>query len=167
MTTGQYIARFRELHDKAKSGSLTEKEQIEYRQARTEFGRLMMVAQQMNRSGKTLRATLRIAQLFKVELDLGAPPPVRTTTIDLANGGFAALLPANQPIGKVVAFTLNVPSFANSPSAIRGTARVASSRPHGALFRVSLTFEPLKPTDQEHLEMVIIDSVLARFTSPV
>ncbi|AKV02108.1 type IV pilus assembly PilZ [Labilithrix luteola] len=167
MTTGQYIARFRELHDRAKSGSLNEKELVEYRQARTEFSRLMMVAQQLNRSGKTLRSTLRIAQLFKVELDLGAPPAVRTTTVDLATGGFAALLPMNEPLGKVVGFTLNVPVVGNAPSAIRGTARVASSRPHGGLFRVSFTFEPLKPAEQEQLEVVIIDSVLARFASPV
>src|SRR4029078_4727826 len=108
MTTASFITRFRELHEKAKSGALAASDRPEYEQARRELGRLLLVAQQMSHGGKTLRSALRIAQLIKVELDLGGPSPERTSTMDLASGGFAALLPSSQPLGRVIGFTLHI-----------------------------------------------------------
>jgi PilZ domain len=166
VSTATFINRFRELHDKAKAGSLQPALRTEYEQSRRELGRLMVVAQQMSHGGKTLRAALRIAQLIKVELGLGGPAPEKTSTMDLASGGFAALLPAGQPIGKVVTFTLQVPAFPSGTQPLHGAAKVASSRPQGGLHRVSFSFEKLAPADQEHLDMVIIDFVLRRFTTP-
>ena len=168
MSSLAFIARFRELHDRAKAGTLPAQDRAEYQQARRELGRLLLVAQQMNHNGKTLRAALRIAQLVKVELELGGPAPERTSTMDLASGGFAALLPASQPIGRVVAFTLHVPAFTGSGTqAICGKGKVASSRSQGSLHRVSFSFESLTPDNQELLDMAIIDYVLRRFTLPV
>jgi hypothetical protein len=168
MSSLAFIARFRELHDRAKAGSLPAHDRAEYQQARRELGRLMLVAQQMSHNGKTLRAALRIAQLIKTELELGGPVPERTSTMDLASGGFAALLPAGQPVGRVVAFTLHVPAFTGAGTQpITGKAKVASSRTQGSLHRVSFSFESLTPENQELLDMAIIDYVLRRFTLPV
>lgn len=167
MSALAFINRFRELHEKAKAGSLAPNLRGEYEQLRRELGRIMIVAQQMNRGGQTLRANLRIAQLIKVELDLGGPVPEKTSTMDLASGGFAAVLPASQPVGKLVGFLLQVPGFtAGTPQPLRGTAKVASTRVQGSLHRVSFAFETLSAADQEHLDMVIIDFVLRRFTTP-
>lgn len=167
MSTLAFIARFRELHDKAKAGSLPAQDRAEYQQARRELGRLLLVAQQMSHNGRTLRAALRIAQLIKAELDLGGTTPERTSTMDLASGGFAALVPASQPVGRVVGFTLFVPAFSGAGTQpITGKAKVASTRAQGSLHRVSFSFESLTPDNQELLDMAIIDFVLRRFTLP-
>lgn len=121
----------------------------------------------MSLNGRTLRAALRIAQLIKVELDLGGPAPERTSTMDLASGGFAALLPSSQPLGRVVGFTLHVPAFSGAGTQpIAGKAKVASARSQGSLHRVSFAFEALTPENQETLDIAIIDYVLRRFTLP-
>ena len=167
MSTLAFISRFRELHEKAKTGSLAVQDRAEYQHARRDLGRLLLVAQQLSHNGKTLRAALRIAQLIKAELDLGGSSPERTSTMDLASGGFAALLPASQPVGRVVGFTLHVPAFTGAGTQpIAGKAKVASSRSQGSLHRVSFAFESLTPENQELLDMAIIDYVLRRFPLP-
>lgn len=167
MSTLAFIARFRELHEKAKTGALAPHDRAEYEKSRRELGRLLLVAQQMTHGGRTLRSALRIAQLIKAEIDLGASAPERTSTMDLASGGFAAVLPASQPAGRIVGFTLHVPSLAGGGTQpITGKAKVASSRAQGSLHRVSFSFESMQPSDRELLEMAIIDYVLRRFNMP-
>lgn len=168
MSARSFIGRFRDLHEKAKAGSLPPALRGEYEQSRRELGRLMLVAQQMSHGGQTLRAALRIAQLIKVELELGGAggAPEKTSTMDLASGGFAVLLPGSQPTGKVVTFTLHVPAFPSGTQPLTGRAKVVSSRLQGGLHRVSFAFDSVAPADREHLDMVIIDFVLRRFTTP-
>lgn len=159
-----FIQRFRELHERVKLGPLAAAERAEYEQLRRELGRLMLVAQQMNHGGKTLRSALRIAQLIKVDVELGGPGPQRTSTMDLASGGFAALLPANLPVGRVVRFTLHLPALAGGGvQPVSGLGKVASCRPHGGLFRVSLAFDEISPDAREQIDITIIDYVLKRF----
>ena len=167
MSTLAFISRFRQLHDKAKSGALAPQDRGEYEQSRRELGRLLLVAQQMSHTGKTLRGALRIAQLIKVEIDLGGSAPERTSTMDLASGGFAALMSSSQPVGRNVAFTLHLPALSGGgTTSVKGTGKVASTRPQGGLHRVSFTFETMTPADRELLDMSIIDYVLRRFTLP-
>lgn len=167
MNTLAFIVRFRELHEKAKGGTLAPHDRPEYEQARRELGRLLLVAQQMGHHGKTLRGALRIAQLIKAEIDLGGSAPERTSTMDLASGGFAALLPTSLPVGRVLGFTLHVPAFSGGGTQpIKGKGKVASCRAQGTLHRVSFSFESMLPADRELLEMAIIDYVLRRFTTP-
>lgn len=167
MSTASFIARFRDLHELAKAGRLPPEQRAEYVQARSELGRLLLVAQQISHGGKTLRAALRIAQLVKVEIDLGGEAPERTSTMDLASGGFAVLLPASQPVGRNIRFVLALPAMAGGGTQpVRGTAKVASSRSQGALHRISFAFDVLQPADRELLDMTIIDFVLRRFALP-
>jgi hypothetical protein len=164
VSTLSFIRRFRELHEKAKSGAIAPAERSEYEQSRSELGRLVLVAQQMGHDGHTQRSALRVAHLVKVEIDLGGPAPERTSTMDLASGGFAALLSSSQPIGRSVKFTLRLPAFSGSGThPVTGTAMVASSRPQGGGHRVSFSFDTLARDDRELLEMSIIDIVLRRF----
>jgi hypothetical protein len=163
-----FIKRFRELHENAKSGKLAAGDRLEYEAARRELGRLLLVAQQMGPGGGTLRSSLRIAQLIKLELDLGGSTPERTSTMDLASGGFAVLMPASQRVGRLVPFTLHIPALSGTGTQpLKGTGKVASSRQQGGLHRVSFAFEVLAPADRDVLEIALIDYVLRRFTLPV
>src|SRR5947209_4168017 len=98
MTTLAFIVRLRELHEKAKRGTLQPGDKPEYESSRRELGRLLLVAQHLSHGGKTLRSQFRVARMIKVEIDVGGESPEKTSTIDLASGGFAALLPHGQPI---------------------------------------------------------------------
>lgn len=162
--TNDFIRSLRQLHEKAKKGTLSEAEKSEYEQRRDELGRLMIVAQNIGHGGATLRSKLRVAQLIKVEIDTATEQPYRTVTIDLASGGFAVLMAAHLPIGRIVKFKMNLPALGSGGAQpIGGNAKVASSRPHGGLYRVSFHFEDMGPRDQDHLDLVIVDYVLQRF----
>jgi phospho-2-dehydro-3-deoxyheptonate aldolase len=165
VSTQAFIERFRALHEKAKNGVLSAADRVDYENSRSMLGRLMLVAQQATHSGKTLRAGLRIAQLLKVEIDLGGTPE-KTSTMDLASGGFAALLQGSQPVGRIAKVTLHIPTGSGGAQPLTCTAKVASSRQQGALHRVSFTFDALAAADREKLEIAIIDFVLRRFTDP-
>lgn len=167
MSPAAFIDRCRELHDRAKKGALPPALHAEYLEARSELARLMLVAQQLGHGGPPpVRAALRIAQLIKVEIDVGGLAPERTSTMDLASGGFAALLMASQPVGKSVTFTLHLPAFPSGIHPMKGTAKVVSSRAQGDLHRISFSLDETTPVEQDHLEMVIIDFILRRFMAP-
>lgn len=161
-----FVEQFRELHERAKRGVLGPQERVEYVVQREQLGRLLLAAQHSSHGGRTLRHALRIAQLVKVDIDLGGPKPERTSTLDLAGGGFAAILPSAVAVGREVGFSLFLPAVGTMQPPVSGSARVASCRAKGTSFRVSFAFDVLKGTGREHLEMVIIDAVLARFTQP-
>jgi hypothetical protein len=162
------VARLRSLHEQAKRGKLDAIERAEYGQLREELGRMLLIAQHLAREGKTLRAALRMTSVMKVQLESGGAKPIATTTIDVSQGGFAALLEAPQLVGRTLMFELHLPNLAagSGTKPISGTARVASCRKHGTtLHRVSFAFADLDPRDREHLEMSILDAVLSRFES--
>lgn len=164
MGTLEFLAEFKALHEKAKNGALTPPERKHYEQARTQFGRMVVIAQQLGHTGQTLRSNLRMAKVLKVELRFGEGEPIRASTLDLASGGFAILMGNTMKVGASAAFSLYLPPGAGSSGPIAGRVVVASARPHGALFRVSFRFETLHPTAQEQLEMALIDAVLERFS---
>jgi hypothetical protein len=160
----EFLAEFKALHEKAKNGTLTPVERTRYAVARSQFERMVIIAQQLGHTGQTLRSTLRMAKMVKVELRPDQSEPIRTSTVDLASGGFAALLPNGMRVGKGADFTLHLPSHGGATAPITGRVTVASSRPQTTLFRVSFRFEPLEPAAKEQLEMALIDAVLERFT---
>jgi hypothetical protein len=159
-----FLDGFRALHEKAKRGALTEPERGKYVGARHELGRLMLIAQSASPGGGTLRARFRVAQMFKVELTTSTGQ-VKTSTIDVAAAGFAVLLDAGEKVGASAPFTLVLPEFPNGQRRVQGVARVASSRLQARVHRVSYTFADVGAPDMEHIEMVIIDAILARFPS--
>lgn len=162
--TNDFIRSLRQLHEKAKAGTLHGADKADYEKKRDELGRLMIVAQNIGHGGKTLRSNLRIAQLIKVEIETGQEKPYRTVTIDLASGGFAVLMAAQFPVGRVLKFTMNLPAIGGGGTQpVSGTAKVASSRPQGGLYRVSFHFQDMTEAHRNHLEIVIVDYVLQRF----
>src|SRR5262249_14126452 len=120
--------------------------------------------QQLGHTGQTLRATLRMAKMLKVELCPDGGELVKASTIDLASGGFATLLPTGMRTGSGAAFTLYLPGAGGGSNPITGRVAGASSRPQARLFRVSFRFEALEPKAKELLEIAIIDAVLERIT---
>ncbi|MBX3212694.1 MAG: PilZ domain-containing protein [Labilithrix sp.] len=165
MGTFEFLAEFRALHEKTKNGTLTPAERPRYEMARAQLSRMVMVAQQLSHSGQTLRSNLRMAKMLKVELRPDDGEPLRGSTIDLASGGFALLLPSGLRVGKKTAFTLHLPGAGGGTAPISGRAVVASSRPQTSLFRVSFHFEGLDPRAAEQLEITLIDAVLERFAN--
>ena len=160
------VARLRTLHEAAKRGTVTDPELEEYLQLREELGRMLLIAQHLNREGATLRAALRMATVIKVQLDSGGAKPIVSTTIDLSEGGFACRLDAPQPAGKLLMFELHLPNIVmgSGTSPISGTVRVASCRRQADLLhRISFAFETLERQDRVYLELCILDGVLARF----
>lgn len=159
------VARLRMLHEQAKRGTATESDIEEYLQLREDLGRMLLIAQHLSREGRTLRAALRMSTVLKVRLESGGAKPISSTTIDLAEGGFACLLDAPQPVGKLLMFELHLPNIAvgSGTAPISGTVRVASCRVQGALHRISFAFADVERQDKIYLEMCILDAVLARF----
>ncbi|MDF2695532.1 MAG: type pilus assembly PilZ [Labilithrix sp.] len=164
MGTFEFLTEFKALHDKAKNGTITPAERSRYQMARTQFERIVLIAQQLGHTGQTLRSSLRMAKMLKVELRPDEGDVLRASTIDLASGGFAVLLPSGMRVGKGASFTLHLPATSGSgTSPISGRASVASSRPQTTLFRVSFRFEGLPPDARDQLEIALIDAVLERF----
>lgn len=160
-----FVTGFRALHEKAKNGTLTPAERATYRDARTQLERMLYVAQKMGDAGQTLRASLRMPKMLKLELTPDDGELMRLSTIDLASRGFAALIPSGLRVGREASFTLYLPSHSGSGTTpVMGRCVVASSRPQVSLFRVSFRFAALAPDVQELLEITLIDAVLERFT---
>lgn len=160
----EFLEEFKRLHGKAKSGSLTAEDRARYNQAKLQLSRLVVVSQQIGHAGPTLRSTLRMAKVLKVEIVPQGGAPTKGSTIDLATGGFAMLMPVSLVVGKPATFTLHLPRVgAGEAKPISGPCKVASSRQQGALFRVSFKFDVLPPDVEEQLSMVLIDAVLERF----
>lgn len=160
----QFIAEFTQLHEKAKKGVLTGVERSRYADARVQFQRFTVIAQQVGQAGSTLRSSLRMAKMLKVEIRPDEGQAEKTSTLDLSLAGFAVLLPTGMRSGKAAAFTLHLPAAAGAgTNAIQGRCVVASSRPHTRAFKVSFKFEDLAPEMHEQLEMALIDAMLERF----
>jgi len=70
MNLGAWLATFRDLHERAKAGKLSQKEAVEYRMAREELARAMLAAHRLSlKPGETPRAALRVARALQVDLD--------------------------------------------------------------------------------------------------
>lgn len=160
----QFIAELRALHEKAKGGALTAAERSRYTDARQRIEKLVVAAQQLAHAGKPLRADLRMAKMLKVELRPDDGDSTRTSTLDLASGGFAVLLGTAMPTGRGAEFTIHLPAQASGPTPpISGRCSVVGSKPQTGAFRVSFKFDKLALEMQERLEMALIDAVLERF----
>jgi hypothetical protein len=163
MSIPAFVTQFKALHEKAKNGTLTAAERAEYKAGRSQFARFCLVAQELGRSGQTLRSNLRMAKLLKVDLQPDDGELMRLSTIDLASGGFAVLVPHLMRVGKGATFTLHLPGIRSAEGPAKGRCVVASGRPQGGSFRVSFRFDALSPSVQEQLDIAIIDAVLERF----
>lgn len=154
----EWLAAFRDLHERARRGSLTPGELAAYRTGRDELARALLAAQRLTlKSGETPRQALRVARALQVELDLPTSRE-KTVTIDLSTGGFSALLAKAPPLGDDLGVALRLP--AAEPLVCR--ARVTDANSQAGHVRVAARFVELPAADRERLELFVFDTVLAQ-----
>jgi len=160
MSLAEWLRTFRDLHERARRGSLKAAEEVAYRAGREELARALLAAQRLTlKPGETPRQALRVARALQVDLDL-LTSQQRAITIDLSTGGFSCLLAKAPPLGDDVGFSLRLP--ATEPLA--GRVRVADVKPLQGNVRVAFQFAGLEPKDRERLELFVFDTVLAQLS---
>ena len=157
MSLSQWMSDFRDLHERARRGQLSGREEAVYKGARDELARALLAAQKLTlRQGQVARQALRVTRALQVDLDL-VTWRARAVTLDVSTGGFAALLDKAPSLGEEIGYTLRIP--ASEP--VAGRARVADAKPQTGNVRVAFQFLNQSPEDRERLEMFVFDSVLA------
>lgn len=161
MNLGAWLATFRDLHERAKAGKLSQKEAVEYRMAREELARAMLAAHRLSlKPGETPRAALRVARALQVDLDWTVGG-TRAMTIDLSAGGIAVLLDKAPPQGEELKYTLRL----GGGVTVAGQARVVNVRLQPNNVRVALAFQNVSEADREKLEVEVFDTVLGQLKS--
>lgn len=157
MGVGQWLAAFRQLHERARRGELGEREKRVYDAGREELARALLAAQHvMMRPGQKPRQSLRVARALQVEVTLPGGK-VRAVTMDVSVGGFGAVLGARPPEG-TWDFSLKLPGG----DLLAGTARVVDVRQLPGSVRVAFAFVEIAPADLARLELVVFDTVMSQ-----
>jgi hypothetical protein len=153
-----WLAAFRALHERARSGSLSPADWRTYRAGRDELAKALLGAQRLTlKPGDIPRQALRVARALQVDLDL-LTSRQRAVTIDFSTGGFSCLLAKGPPVGEEVGFSLRLPAA----EPLAGRARVADLRPQPGSARVSFQFVGITDADRERLELFVFDTALAQ-----
>jgi hypothetical protein len=161
MSLAEWLRTFRDLHEKARRGGLSSREEGLYRAGRDELARALLAAQRLTvKAGETPRTTLRVARALQVDLDL-LTSSVRAITNDLSVGGFSCLLAKAPPLGDEVSYQLRIP--ASEPLA--GNARVVDVKVLAGNVRVAFQLLELEQKDRDRLETFVFDTVLAQLVA--
>ncbi len=162
MSLAEWLATFRQLHERARRGQLSPRDESLYRAGRDELARALLVGQRLAlKPGETPRRALRVARALQVDLDF-AVSQERAVTIDMCVGGFSCLLARAPALGSEAKFSMRIP--ASEP--LVGRVRVGDVKPHSGNVRVSFTFLGLEEADRERLETFVFDTVLSALASP-
>jgi hypothetical protein len=158
MSLGEWLEAFRALHERARAGQLLAEEQADYRAGREELARALVAAQRLTlKPGQTPRKALRVARALQVDLETKISH-VRATTIDLSLEGFSALLAKAPPAGDEIQCTLRLPGSDPLVTAVKPV----DIKVQEGNARVSFAFVGLAEPQQERLEMLLFDTVLAQ-----
>lgn len=158
MSLSDWLAEFREMHERARRRELSPKEESIYRAGRDELARALLSAQRLTlKPGETPRQALRVARALQVDLDL-VTSRQRAITSDLSAGGFSCLLGKAPPVGDEIGYALRIPGG----EALSGRARVADAKALQGNIRVSFELVNLTADERERLELFLFDSVLAQ-----
>ncbi len=158
MSLGEWLEAFRALHAKAGAGTLSADERSDYLAGREELARALVGAQRLAlKPGQTPRKALRVARALQVDID-GKPFHARATTIDVSLEGFSAVLAKAPAAGEELKCTLRLPG---AEPVVTGVKPIDVKVQAGSV-RVSFAFEKLEGPQQERLEMLVFDTVLAQ-----
>ena len=157
MSLAEWLAAFRQLHERARRGQLSPRDQALYRAGRDELARAMLAAQHLTlRPGEIARRALRVARALQIDLDF-ATWRERAVTLDVSAGGFSCLLSRAPQIGDEAKFSMRMPAA----EPLAGAARVNDVKPHAGNVRVSFAFLALDEAQRERVELFVFDAVLA------
>ncbi len=160
MSLADWLAAFRELHEKAHRGELAPRERVVYRAGRDELARALLAAQRLTlKPGEIPRQALRVARALQVDLET-TTSRLRAMTIDLSVGGFGTLLAKAPPSDEDVKYALRLPSA----EPLEGVAHVVEAKAQPGNVRVCFAFKDISEADRERLELLIFDTVLAQIT---
>lgn len=157
MDSKAFFARFTDLHTKFSRGALPAHQREEYNFYCASLTHMLVSAQRMSTTRLTQRGDLRMAEVVRAEIELTPGQRERTSTVDLGQTGFAAVVGTAPDVPMIVPFVLHL---ARGP--IGGTATVISTRPHRGAHRIALEFHDLSQSARDALQIALIDSVLAR-----
>jgi hypothetical protein len=151
-----WLKQFRALHERAKKGALSPDERRTYEGAREELARAFLAAQRVqSKPGQSPRAAMRVSRALQADLELSSGS-VRALTLDLAIGGFGALLAQPPAQGERIEFSLRLPGG----DRVAGAARVAGVVASAGSARVAFAFDDVGAEDLERLELLVFDTVL-------
>jgi hypothetical protein len=151
----QFLTDFRALHHVARRGQLHGDDRRHYEAVRDELARAVCESQRVQPPpGQTWRSILRVQRAVRVDLHLPSGP-LTTTTTELTATCITAVVPNRVPFGTRVGVRLHT-AF-REHVVCHGCVLASTASPP----RLSLQLEALHPRDEERIEMVIFDALLA------
>jgi hypothetical protein len=157
----EWLTEFRVLHDKARSGTLSDYDAKLYKDGREELAAALVQAQRLTRKPEeSAREALRVARAVQVDLELNSGKQ-RVVTLDICIGGFSTMMGVPPEPNEAVGVTMRMPEGKDHPIVARAKI-VATKRQAAANHRVSFAFERLPESDTERLSILVFDTVLSR-----
>jgi hypothetical protein len=158
MSLAEWLRTFRDLHERARRGVLSPREQELYRAGRDELARALLAAQRLTvKPDQMPRQALRVARALQLDLE-DFSGTERAVTIDLSTGGFSCLLASAPALGSEHKFSLRIP--ASEPLA--GTCRAVDVKALAGSARVSFQFVGLAESERDRVETFVFDTVLGQ-----
>jgi hypothetical protein len=156
----EWLTEFRVLHDKARSGTLSDYDAKLYKDGREELAAALVQAQRLTRKPEeSAREALRVARAVQVDLELNSGKQ-RVVTLDICIGGFSTMMGLPPEPNEAVGVTMRMPEGKDHPIVARAKI-VATKRQAAANHRVSFAFEWLSQSDTERLSILVFDGALA------
>jgi hypothetical protein len=159
MASSPFITHLRELHAKAKAGTLEAPERAVYEAGRRELMRVALAAQASAFRGQPQRESMRVAMALKADVTFTDGALQSVTTADVGAQGFSALLAFGAGIGATAHFTIRIPG---GLEAIAGKCRVVGTTKQGSLQRLSFAFDNLDAGARDRLELTLFDFLIQR-----
>jgi hypothetical protein len=162
MGLAEWLNSFRELHERARAGKLSESELRNYHDGRDELATALIGAQRLTLDpALPARHSLRVARAVQVDFVMPAGKE-RCMTLDLSLAGFSAMMGRPPPLAEPLDATLRMPDGVP----IETRVLVQGVRRQGASHRVSFAFKQLPPADEDRLGFVIFDVALSLLRKP-
>src|SRR5260370_21126394 len=148
MSLQEWLTEFRVLHDKARSGTLSDYHAKLYKDGREELAAALVQAQRLTRKPEeSAREALRVARAVQVDLELNSGKQ-RVVTLDICIGGFSTMMGVPPPPNEAVGGTIRMPEGKDHPIGAR--AKIVATKRHAAPNPpASLAFEAVPGSDAE------------------
>jgi predicted secreted hydrolase len=158
MSANQWVAEFKELHERARRGQVDAADKKLYLQSREKFARALVASQGLTvPAEQSARHHFRIAQGMQVDLSF-ADDTVRVMTLEVSCQGFSVMMhkPSQE---QTPGFSLRLPGGAEP---LVGRVKLQASLRKTGNHVVSYAFMDLPERERDRLEIALFDLALAR-----